>query len=134
MIKLFIASLFSTFFVTRILTNKLHDKGGSNINEDKSKTLTGMIRRKTNIDIHHFHLGIAALLLSLVLIWIKDISSFLIFSLGVSISLIADDLTLFLRKELNYPSDRYFEKRIAFESFVLHVVIVIVAVIIFSIF
>lgn len=130
-IKLFAISLFSTLFVTRIFTGRLHDRGGENLLDDSSKTLTGIIRRKTKRDFHHFHLGLIALMLVLLLLFIKGANNFIVLSLGVSISLIADDLTLFIRKELSYPSPRYFDKKIFFESIFLHVAILVVAILIF---
>ena len=130
-IELFGISLFSTLFFTRVFAGWFHDRNGKNLFDDRSKTLTGMIRRITKKDIHHFHLGIIALLLALTSFFFVGVTGFVVFSLGVSISLVTDDLMLFLRKELSYPSEKYFERRNLMESIFLHIIILIVAILIF---
>ncbi len=90
---IFNVSLLLTFIITRILTHSLHDKNNYN-----SKTITGKIREKTNFDFHHIHIGIIILILLLILnfLFILNNTVFLIL-LGVSISLILDQLFPFLK-------------------------------------
>jgi len=113
-------SLFLTLIITRILTYRFHDFKGYGQN-DKSKTITGFIRRKFHVDIHHFHFGILILIICLILIYLFGINNILIVFLGISISFIADQvIPIFNRQKC------YFAKEQLLWSITFHVLIAII--------
>ena len=88
MIKyIFVINLIFTFLITRLITHKFHIIGKG---LKQQKTLTGLIRRKTNFEIHHIHFGF--LLLIIVLSYYFVFNILFVILLAISMSLIADQI------------------------------------------
>lgn len=122
MIILFISALFLTLIITRIFANKFHDRKDFGTKNEKSKTLTGWLRIKTGLDLHHFHLGIIILIVILPTIFFYKITTLNIIMLGISLSLVADQIIPFFNRKTNY-----FNKRNIFLSLILHIIIAVIA-------
>jgi hypothetical protein len=127
MILIFIVTLFSTLVVTRITAHKLHDMKNYGTKNEKSKTLTGIIRKKTGVDIHHFHFGVLGLIVILPIIYFNGMNNLLAAMLGVSLSLISDQITPICKRKYCY-----FNKKRILESVSLHILIAIIAIIILT--
>lgn len=123
MIYIFVISLFSTLIITRTFAHILHDRKNYGTPNEKSKTLTHIIRKKTGLDIHHIHIGIFLLIIILPIIFLSEINYVLIILLGVSISLILDQLTPVCNKNFSY-----FDKKRVLESILLHAIVAIIAI------
>ena len=105
MIYLFLISLFATFLVMRIGSILFHDKKGyGNRNTDKSKTITGWMRRKTDFDFHHLHFGILILIIIFPLILTNGFNITLTIFLGIGLSLIMDQIVPLIFKKICYFS------------------------------
>ena len=114
-----------TFFITRINAHLFHDYKNYGTSKEKSKTLTGVLRKLTKKDIHHFHIGVLILIFALILIF--DISNFNILFLGIGISLIADQIVPIFIKNKNY-----FKKEQILISILNHLIVLILSFFIFS--
>jgi hypothetical protein len=122
MIWVFIISLFATLLVTRLIAHNLHDIGGYGTDNDKSKTLTGFLRRKTGFDWHHIHFGIILLIIALPPIYLLGFSIPLTIMLGIGTSLVLDQLTPLIDRNRDY-----FTKLRILESIALHLIVSIIA-------
>ena len=89
MIELFLIALLGTFIVTRIGAHLGNDPYGYGVN-DKSKTITAWMRRKTGFDWHHIHIGLALFLLSIIFIYFRGFTNFNTIFLGAGFSMIID--------------------------------------------
>jgi hypothetical protein len=123
MILAFIVALFLTFIVTRIFSHILD--GGK---RPEPKTLTGLIRKKTGKDIHHIHMGIIIVVLTLVIMFIDGLSNYKIIYLGMGLSLIADQIPVV------YNFYNYFERKAIISAFLLHILIALFGIIVFIFF
>lgn len=65
MIYLFLISLWLTLILVRIGSHLLHDKENYGTEKEKSKTITKWLRKRTNFDFHHIHLGAIILIIIL---------------------------------------------------------------------
>jgi len=125
MIWIFWLPFIGTGLVTRAITHAMYD-----INNHKGKTFTGYLRRLTNREIHHIHIG--ALILSIVVLMIimKDMSypstssvSSIIMG-AVGLSLISDQLFFIKNKFPDYfKKGGYFGKKGIALSVLAHIMI-----------
>jgi hypothetical protein len=118
MIDLFLVSLFSTFIIIRISSHLLHDKKKYGTNEERSKTLTYILRKITNKDIHHIHLGFLILILTLIFTSFYGLNNFQVVLYGISLSLITDQLIPLMFRKINY-----FNKKGFLSALFLHLII-----------
>ena len=105
---IFIIFLFMTFIISRLGAYTLHDHEGYKIKNEKSKTLTGIVRRKSGLDIHHIHFGIIILLLVIPFVLIKGVHLISTILLSVGISLFIDQIVPYIFKKTDYFSFRDF--------------------------
>jgi uncharacterized membrane protein len=126
MIRVFILTLFLTFIIVRILAYIYHDRRNYGTKKEKSLTLTGYLRKKTGYDFHHFHFGLIILIITLILIWILKINMVLIIMLGISLSMILDQIIPFFNRKSNY-----FSKQNFIISLIFHIILSILALIIY---
>lgn len=123
MIWIFWLPFIATGLVTRVITHAMHDH-----NNYKGKTFTGYLRRLTNREVHHIHIG--ALILSIVILMIimndiqypstGSISSIIMGAVGLS--LISDQIFFITNKSSNYfKKGGYFGKKGIAMSVVAHI-------------
>ena len=130
MIWYFIISLFCTFLIMRVGSILFHDKKGyGNRHTDKSKTITGWLRRKTGFDWHHIHFGFIILSIIILLIIFYGLNPIYLIFLAIGLSLVFDQLFSWLNKGWCY-----FSKKMFLISILFHIIIVILAIIISMIF
>lgn len=120
--SLFVLTLFLTFFITRFLAYRFHDLKGYGTKKEKSKTLTGFLRRKTGKDWHHFHMGFIILLLVIPLIILYGATLILTILLAIGISLILDQGVPIIYRKSNYFSRKNF-----IVAFLLHLAVGVVS-------
>ena len=126
MIWYFIIPLFCTFLVMRVGSILFHDKKGyGNRHTDKSKTITGLLRRKTGFDWHHLHFGFVMLLIIIFLIFFNGLNPLYLIFLAIGLSLVFDQLLSWLNKDWCY-----FSKEIFLIAFLFHIILAILAIII----
>jgi len=113
--EIFLLALWITFLIVRPLSHLLHDKENYGTSRENSKTFTGYLRKKTKKDLHHIHLGILILIVSLLFFIFKE--NFL-FSLlfGIGTSLVLDQILPLIGLE------NYFDKKMVLASFLLHMI------------
>lgn len=117
---IFEISLILTFIITRSITHSLHDyKNPKNYNK---KTLTGKLREKTQMEIHHFHFGIILLFISLIVYFLFGINNLFLLLLGISLSLIFDQLIPILNLA------HYFKLKAILFAIVFHLIILIIVI------
>lgn len=104
MITAFLISLFATFLIVRIFSHLWHDIETYGTPEEKSKTITCWLRRKTGFDWHHLHFGFIILLIIIPLILLNGFSTTSIIFLGISLSLVMDEIVPLLFKRICYFS------------------------------
>lgn len=126
MIITFIVSLFLTFIVIRVSAYSFHDMKNYGTKNEKSKTLTGWLRIKTGFDWHHFHLGLLTLLIIIPIIFITDFGTLKVIILAAGISMTIDQAVPIINRKSNY-----FRIRNLLISFIFHLIISIVALIIY---
>jgi predicted PurR-regulated permease PerM len=108
-----------------------HDKEGYwNRHTDKSKTITGWLRRKTGFDWHHIHFGFIILLIIIFLMLFNGLSPTYLVFLAIGLSLVLDQLFPWFKKK----KGRYFSKEMLLVSIFFHIIFVIITIIIFMIF
>ena len=133
MIGIFLISLFATFVLVRIGAYFWHDqsafneKGWRGYAYDKSKTITGWLRRKTKRDIHHFHIGAVLFIASIVIISIFKINKYTVSYLAMSLSLMADQ-PIPLKF---YRNNKYFSKKSFLMAIFFHIGIALLAFVLF---
>lgn len=127
MILVFTISLFLTLIMVRLNAHLFHDfkaydeKRWRGKNKDKSKTITGLIRRKIGLDIHHIHLGIIWLIIVIPLILIYKMNNILAVFFAIGLSLVADQIIPYL-----FIKENYFSRKNLAVSILLHLLIVLV--------
>ena len=130
MIWYFIIPLFCTLLVMKVGSILFHDKEGyGNRRTDKSKTITGWLRRKTGFDYHHIHFGFIILLIIIFLILFNGLNPTSLVFLAIGLSLVFDQLLSWLNKKWCY-----FSKEMLLVSILFHMIIAILAIIISMIF
>jgi len=127
MIKLFLTSLFLTLIILRVVTHNFHDMENYGTRNEKSKTLTGLLRNKTGFDFHHIHFGFLLLLITLIYILILSVDKLSILSLAISLSLIFDQLLPWL------DMGNYFSDKMLAISVIFHMIIALISTIIYLI-
>lgn len=94
----FYFGLWGAFISVRFFAHLFHDASAysgvhwKGRNNDRSATLTGFLRRKTGIDVHHFHMGICLLFLLSGTLYFQDMTPLLAFLLGVGLSMTLDQI------------------------------------------
>lgn len=85
--------LFATFLMVRVSVYFLMDSQGYNEDQDKnnesSKTITAFLRDVFGVDVHHIHLGILLLVITipLILLGFVNFGSLIIVGIGASLTL-----------------------------------------------
>ncbi len=98
MILEFSLVLFLTLIITRLSAYLLHDfdayknRKWKGKEYDKSKTFTGILRRKLSVDIHHMYLGLAILIILIPIIIFNGLTKLVIFALAIGLSLFLDQI------------------------------------------
>ena len=129
MIWYFIIPLFCTLLIMRVGSILFHDKEGyGSRHTDKSKTITGWLRRKTGFDWHHIHFGFIILLIIIFLILFNGLDPTYLVFLAIGLSLVFDQLLPWLNKKWCY-----FSKEMFLISILFHIIIAILFIIIFMI-
>jgi hypothetical protein len=109
MIEQFWFYFLGTGIVTRILTPPLHFR---------NKTPTHFVRKKTQKEFHHFHLGLIFAIVAIVFVFLKGgINNPLLFFAAMGMSFVADEL--FIVKNFS----EYFTKKGLFLSVMGHLVV-----------
>lgn len=126
MIFYFIVPLFITFLIIRSLAYRFHDMKNYGTEKERSKTITGWIRVKTRFDWHHFHFGIIILLVTFVYIFLFNITKANLIFLAIGTSMIIDQAVPII-----YRKSNYFHVKNLLISFIFHIIIAILSVIVF---
>ena len=126
MIDLFVTSLFLTFLITRGLTYILHDIENYGTRNERSKTPTGLLRRKTGYDWHHFHFGIIILIITIPIISFIGFNKTNLVALSIGISLVI--------AQMNCKPGDYFRFKNFIKAFIFHIFMAAFAIIIYSLF
>jgi hypothetical protein len=124
-VVLFIASLIITFIFVRTTSHFFHDKINYNTPHDMTRTFTGWLRKKTGFDIHHIHLGFILVIFVLAYLLFNGIDNIVEIALGISVSLIADQIFPL------FGMGNYFSKKMIFVAIILHIIIILIAIKIF---
>jgi hypothetical protein len=127
MIITFIVSLFLTFIIVRILAYCFHDMKNYGTKNEKSKTITGLLRIKTGFDWHHFHFGILILIMVLPILFVFGLTKLNVILLAIGISMVIDQAV-----PIVYRKSNYFRLKNLLISFMFHVLISIIAILIRS--
>ncbi len=125
-IILFIISLFGTLLIVRVLTHKFHDMANYdrfNPRNSKAKTITGWLRRETGFDWHHIHFGFIILIFAILWIVMGGLTFINVIFLGISLSLIVDQITPLIDRKSNY-----FSKEKLIISIMFHIIISLIAI------
>ena len=125
MIVYFLLGLFLTLTIVRLAAHLLHDIDGYGTQYEKSKTLTGYLRKKTGFDLHHIHFGFILLIILIVIYLLYEINELYVSLLAVSLSLIFDQILPWLKL-----GDYFSQKMLSF-SIIFHMLIAITALYIF---
>ena len=126
MITAFIISLFLTFGIIRFSAYFFHDMKNYGTKNENSKTLTGLLRTKTGFDWHHFHFGLLILVIIIPIIFIAGFSTLKVIILAIGISMTIDQIVSILNKKSNY----FHIKNLSI-SFIFHLIISIIALIVY---
>jgi len=92
MIQIFLIALWLTFIITRVGAHLLHDRKTYGLKNEKSKTLSGWLRRKTSYDWHHIHFGGIILIICLIFILLLGVTTISIILFAIGLSLIFDQI------------------------------------------
>ncbi len=122
---LFALALMITFFAARFISYVFHDRRYYGTPFDNSRTFTGILRRRTGIDWHHYHFGFLVALLSLVFYYFFN-NAFFIISLAVGVSLLLDQADFFIFLDREYFKSRYFRIGSLLISLLFHLIIIFV--------
>jgi hypothetical protein len=124
--RIFLIVLFITFLIARVGSHYLHDPEAY-INRqwkgkkfDKSKTITGILRRMTGYDVHHIHIGIFLLVLSIPLILVYGWNLINLIILAVGLSLFLDQIAPLIF-DIGYNS-----KKAVLISIILHLITILI--------
>jgi hypothetical protein len=117
MIKVFLISLWITFIIIRIGSYLFHDKKTYGTSSEKSKTLSGWLRRKTSYDWHHIHFGYILLIISAIFILVHGFTTILTILFAIGLSLIFDQFLPWL----DYGN--YFEIKMLVYAILFHIII-----------
>ena len=121
---LFILALLITFFMARLISYAFHDRKNYGTPFDMSKTFTGILRRRTGFDLHHYHFGILIILLGSVLYYFFN-GNFLLIFLAVGTSLFLDQADFLITLDREYFKTGYFRiNSLVFSSFI-HLILVL---------
>ena len=91
-IRLFLISLLGTFIITRIDSPLFHDRKNYGTKKEKSKTISGWLRKRTNFEGHHIHFVFLMLLITSMYTLLRGLTKNQIIFYGISLSLIADQI------------------------------------------
>jgi hypothetical protein len=121
--KLFVITLFLTFAAVRVCAHILHDRHYYGTPYDRSKTLTGFLRKNLRRNIHHIHLGVILLIFILPSLFILNESRIMLILFAFSLSLVVDQIVPFIYKNLDY-----FHRISVVLAFVFHFIVAIIAI------
>jgi hypothetical protein len=121
MIVLFLSVFFLTLLVTRIVAHKFHDMEGYGSGKERSRTVTGYLRRVTGFDWHHIHFGFLFLLFVAPLIYFYGFSKPFIIVLSVGLSWTLDQIVPLVDRKSNY-----FNRKCLSISIVSHLIVGII--------
>jgi hypothetical protein len=118
--------LFLTLLITRIFAHNFHDMKKYGTKQEKSKTLTGLLRRITGVDIHHYYFGILILIIVL--------PTFLFQTNHINIAFLAIGISLFIDQAIPILDKKicYFDRRTILLSVASHIIISIFSIIFFN--
>jgi hypothetical protein len=120
-LKYFAVALVIAFFLARTSAYFLMDKENYSDdplkNNEKSKTITGLLRKNLGIDLHHIHFGIGLMVFLCFFLCLGFINPASIILLGISTSLIVDQIFPLL----NFGN--YFGYPMLMTSFLIHLII-----------
>lgn len=95
-LKYFSIALVVTFFLVRFGAYTLTDSENYSKNfldnQEKSKTITGILRQNIGFDLHHIHFGIILFIVLIPLIYFGFANIASIVSLGIGTSLVIDQI------------------------------------------
>jgi hypothetical protein len=128
----FFISFFITFIIARFVSHSFHDRVFYGTSLESSKTLTGLIRRNTGRDVHHFHFGIFIFLISLFYGLFFDFSWWVLALSGVGFSLFLDQSSYFSGAYSNFFKEDYFSFEVFITSVFLHLFFGFLSIMIFS--
>jgi len=123
--ELFIVSLFLTFIISRVSAHWLHDRENYRKNE-KSKTITGWLRRITGQDWHHIHFGLIILLILIPLVSLNGLTKSLTIFLAVGLSLVIDQIAPLL------GFGNYFSRKMLIVSILIHLITALIGIFMLS--
>jgi len=126
MVNLFIVALLLTFVIARFGAYYLHDHEGYKNKKEKSKTITGLIRRKTGFNFHHIHLGAIILLIIIPLIFIYGLTQLNLIFFAIGLSLFIDQIVPYLFRKISYRKISYFSLKDFFISLFLHILVILI--------
>jgi hypothetical protein len=112
MIFIFSSALFLTLLISRVTAHLYHFK---------EKTLTAHIRKILGLDIHHAHIGLVILLPLIIYLIFFPLSLISIIILGISLSLIADQIIPLIDRNQDY-----FSRKMILVSILLHFLITLI--------
>ena len=121
MITTFLISLFTTLIIVRIFSHLWHDIETYGTPEEKSKTITCWLRRKTGFDFHHLHFGILILIIIFPLILINGFNILLIIFLAIGLSLVTDQIVPLIFRKICY-----FSRTGIVSSIILHLIVALI--------
>lgn len=120
MVNFFVLSLFITLALARTISYLLHDKQRYGTPHERSKTLTGWLRKKTGFDWHHYHFGFLIVFISLLLSYFLGFNNLLIILLGIGASLFLDQISFLIFLDKNYFKEGYFTPKSLVISIIFH--------------
>lgn len=93
----------------------------------KNKTPTHFLRKKTNKNIHHIHIGIVLAIVAFFIYLVYGFNKPLLFFAAIGLSMIADQLLIVKDiSQYNYFTIKYFSKRGLLLSILGHVIVGII--------
>lgn len=126
MISEFLVALFLTLIITRISAHLFHDRKNYRTRKERSRTITGYLRKKTGLDWHHIHIGVILILISFLLFFLNGVSVYAIIILAIGLSLFCDQILPLLNL------GDYFSKKMLVYSIVLHIIVALITIILFK--
>jgi len=129
MVALFLVAFFITLILVRVLAYLFHDMEGYGTKFEKSKTLTGILRKRTGFDWHHAHFGFVLLFIAFFLSFIYELSSVIIVLFAVGLSMILDQIVPLIGVDINY-----FSLKALLISIILHFLVFVIVIFSWSYF
>lgn len=122
---IFVSSLLVTFVIARFVAHVLHDRQNYGTPYEMSRTVTGLLRKKTGFNWHHYHFGIIILILVFVFNSFFGFQGWIIIFSGIGISLFLDQINFLVYSKGDYFEREYFSLRSFLISFMFHIIFVL---------